>query len=120
MLFSWEGEQILWQGLTTTEISVAESSKFLRSSNKGVLLQFMGGEDPAPTETINPLFEKLLTELQVIFEEPKRLPPIRTRDHRILLKGNTKPVCVRPYRYLYYQKTEIEKIVWDFLKSGVI
>jgi hypothetical protein len=62
----------------------------------------------------------LLTELQVIFEEPKRLPPIRTRDHRILLKGNTKPVCVRPYRYLYYQKTEIEKIVWDFLKSGVI
>jgi hypothetical protein len=29
-------------------------------------------------------------------------------------------VCVRPYRYLYFQKTEIEKIVRDLLQSGVI
>jgi hypothetical protein len=43
MLFSWKGEQILLQGLTPTEISVAEGSKFLRSSNKGVMLQLLGG-----------------------------------------------------------------------------
>jgi hypothetical protein len=120
MLFSWKGEQILLHGLTPTKISVAEGSKFLRSSNKGALLQLMGGEDPEPPETINPLFEKLLTEFQVIFEEPTRLPPMKAHDHIILLKENTKPVCVQPYRYPYYHKTEIEKIVLDLLKSGVI
>jgi hypothetical protein len=120
MLFSGKGEQILLQGLTPIEISVAEGSKFLRSSNKGVMLELMGSDDFAPTETVNPLFEKLLTEFQAIFEEPKGLPPMRSHDHRILLKENTKPLCVWPYRYPYYQKMEIEKIVHDLLKSRVI
>jgi hypothetical protein len=90
------------QGLTPTEISVAERSKFLRSFSKRVLLQLLGGEVPVTTEPINPLFEKLLTEFQGIFEEPTGLPPMRSHDHQILLKGNTKLVCVRPYRYPYY------------------
>jgi len=67
----------------------------------------MGGEDPEPLETINPLFKKLLTKFQVIFEEPIGLPPMSTHDHVILLKENTKPVCVRPYRYPYYHKAKI-------------
>lgn len=32
----------------------------------------------------------------------------------------TKPVSIRPYCYPYYQKTEIEKIVDELLKNGVI
>ncbi|KAF5477262.1 hypothetical protein F2P56_003913 [Juglans regia] len=32
----------------------------------------------------------------------------------------TSPISTRPYRYPYYQKTEIEKIVADLLKTGVI
>jgi hypothetical protein len=55
-----------------------------------------------------------------VFEEPKGLPPIRSHDHIILLKEDATPVCVRPYRYPYFQKTEIEKIIRELLQSGVI
>jgi hypothetical protein len=99
------------QGLTPIELSVEEGSKFLRSSNKGVLLQVLGEESPVTSDIDNLVFEDLLTEFGGIFEEPTGLPPRRTHDHTILLKDNTKPICVRPYRYLYYKKTEIEKIV---------
>jgi hypothetical protein len=50
----------------------------------------------------------------------KGLPPTRSHDHRILLKEDSTPVCVRPYRYPYFQKIEIEKIVRELLQSGVI
>jgi hypothetical protein len=37
-----------------------------------------------------------------------------------LLKPNTQPICVRPYRYPFYRKEEIEKIVRELLTSWVI
>jgi hypothetical protein len=46
----------------------------------------------------------LLDAFADVFEEPKGLPPSRSHDHAILLKSGSKPVCVRPYRYLYFQK----------------
>jgi hypothetical protein len=118
--FNWKGEHIFLQGLNPTQLSVEEGSKFLRSSNKGVLLQLLGEESHVTSDIDNPVFEDLLTEFGGIFEEPTGLPPRRTHDHRILLKDNTKPICVRPYRYPYYQNMEIEKIVRDLLNSGVI
>jgi hypothetical protein len=36
-----------------------------------------------------------------------------------LLKG-TQPISVRPYRYPFYQKTKIERIVRELLELGVI
>ncbi|GLT71302.1 hypothetical protein SLA2020_433330 [Shorea laevis] len=62
----------------------------------------------------------LLDEFKTVFEEPQGLPPLRSHDHQILLKPGTSPISVRPYRYPYYQKSEIETIVRDLLKSGVI
>ncbi|KAF5468680.1 hypothetical protein F2P56_012817 [Juglans regia] len=55
-----------------------------------------------------------------VFDEPTTLPPHRDRDHQINLKKDTVPVSVRPNRYPYFQKTEIEKIVSELLKSSVI
>ena len=41
-------------------------------------------------------------------------------DHAITLKEGTTPISVRPYRYPYVQKQEIEKLVGDMLSTGII
>ena len=45
---------------------------------------------------------------------------MRGHEHQINLKEGTQPICQRPYRYPYYQKNEIEKIVKDLLEVGFI
>ncbi|KAL1555793.1 hypothetical protein AAHA92_11493 [Salvia divinorum] len=66
---------------------------------------------------------EVLTVLQgyrSVFDQPRGLPPSRLFDHRIHLLPNTKPVNVRPYRYPYFQKAEIERQVRDMLEQGII
>jgi hypothetical protein len=95
---------------------------FLHSStsdNKGFLLQILIPE-PAPASVlIPPPISELLSTYHQVFAEPKGLPPPRSHDHQILLKAS-QPVTVRLYRYPYFQKTKIEKIVRELLASGVI
>ena len=45
---------------------------------------------------------------------------MRGHKHQINLKEGTQPICQRPYRYPYYQKTKIEKIVKELLEVGFI
>lgn len=51
---------------------------------------------------------------------PEQLPPARSFDHRVHLLPGTKPVNVRPYRYPYFQKNEIEQQVKEMLEQGII
>jgi hypothetical protein len=62
----------------------------------------------------------LLNSFSYLFNEPQGLPPYRSHNHQILLKFEARPVNIRPYRYPHYQKNEIEKIVYELLKSGVV
>ncbi|KAA0060214.1 Transposon Ty3-G Gag-Pol polyprotein [Cucumis melo var. makuwa] len=55
-----------------------------------------------------------------IFEWPDKLPPRRDIEHHIHLKKGTDPINVRPYRYGYHQKEEMEKLVGEMLALGVI
>lgn len=48
------------------------------------------------------------------------IPPSRSQDHSIVLKEGTSPISVRPYKYPYYQKTEIEKLIKELLAMGTI
>ena len=68
----------------------------------------------------SPSLQKLLEEFDDVFGEPKGLPLSRNHVHKIPLKVGSEPVCVKPYRYPHFQKTEIEKIVDDLLSTGVI
>ena len=67
-----------------------------------------------------PEVQTLLDEFATVFKDSKGLPPSRGHEHQIVLKPGTQPICQRPYRYPYYQKSEIEAIVRDLLKSGSI
>ncbi|XP_042515336.1 uncharacterized protein LOC122089704 [Macadamia integrifolia] len=68
----------------------------------------------------NSNFQQLLQSYEDVFQEPKGLPPQRAQDHRIPLKEGSGPVSIRPYRYPHFQKNEIEKVVADLSKTGVI
>ena len=61
----------------------------------------------------------LLDQFSKVFEVPIG-PPIWGHEHQIVLKDDTPPVCERPYRYLYFQKSKIEKIVHELLDLGSI
>ena len=51
---------------------------------------------------------------------PSSLLLFRGHEHQIILKDGTPLVCERPYRYPYFQKSEIEKIVHELLEIGSI
>lgn len=59
-------------------------------------------------------------EFALVFETPTGLPPSRGHEHQILLKEGTTLICQRPYRYPYFQKSKIEKIVNELLEVGSI
>jgi Reverse transcriptase (RNA-dependent DNA polymerase) len=48
------------------------------------------------------------------------MPPRRDIDHQIPLLPLSKPVNLRPYRYSYFQKMELEKIIDELLEQSVI
>ena len=55
-----------------------------------------------------------------VFETPKDLPPICDHDHVIhVIRGSVSP-NIRPYKYPYAQKSEIEHMVAEMLEVGII
>lgn len=55
-----------------------------------------------------------------VFTEPAGLPPVRGNEHAFNLKEGSNPVGTRPYRYPQSQKDEIERLIQDMLKAGII
>ena len=73
------------------------------------------------TESVPAELSPVLKQFEDLFQEPSGLPPNRgVFDHRIPLKGDVKPVNIRPYRYPLKQKDIIEKLVQEMLDSGII
>jgi hypothetical protein len=106
-----------------------QSNKWLKKRNKGIMLQLINNEgqgekqeqeDQQVQKEEEGLFSDILEEFKDVFRVPTELPPSRSHDHAITLKEGELPVSVRPYRYPFFQKTEIEKIVKGLLQSGVI
>jgi hypothetical protein len=67
-----------------------------------------------------PLLDELFASFANVFAKPKGLPPARGRTHRIILKPNTAPVAVRPYRYPVAHKTELEKQCEIMIENDIV
>lgn len=123
MQFSVQGRHVCLQGLYLDQLRVNSELKSLKPSfinQHGWLLQ-MVALTQQQEETLIPVeVQKLLDCYNAFFEEPVGLPSVRAFDHKIVLKEGTPPISVRLYRYPHYQKTEIEKIVTNLLKTGVV
>ena len=57
---------------------------------------------------------------QEVFQEPQGLPPKKDIMHSIVLKLRAKPINVKPYKYAYHHKDEIERQVNELLQIKVI
>ncbi|XP_024043371.1 uncharacterized protein LOC112100028 [Citrus clementina] len=122
MDFTWENKSCWLQGIGPQSIQTASLTKItkeLRQGQSGFAICFhVNIEDSLNTTTPN--MQDLLKEYNTLFQEPTKLPPRREIDHNITLIEGTEPVNVRPYRYAYFQKAEIEKQVQEMLNSGLI
>ncbi|XP_042979958.1 uncharacterized protein LOC122310144 [Carya illinoinensis] len=124
MTFMCEGKTIEFKGMKLNSSVVEDGPKLLKATlakGKGILLQIIGEREVKEhSAVVEGQFSELLEDFKTVFDEPQGLPPPRSHDHQIILKEGTQPITNRPYRYPYYQKTEIEKIVAELLESGVI
>ena len=69
---------------------------------------------------MNPALAALLHRYTMVFTSPTGLPPPRDYDHSITLVSGAALVKVRPYRYPHSQKAQIELMVDQMLKDGII
>ena len=64
--------------------------------------------------------DDLLSKYTKVFKVLVGLPLLRGHKHQIVLKEGFPPICERPYRYPFYQKTKIEKVVHELLEFDSI
>ncbi|KAL4591091.1 hypothetical protein LXL04_004040 [Taraxacum kok-saghyz] len=77
-----------------------------------------------PTQTsghnTDPTIIALINTYSRIFDIPTSLPPHRTQDRHIPTLPTAAPVNIKPYRYPYYQKQIMTKMIGDMLSDGII
>lgn len=123
MKFTVEGAAYQLQGELdpqTSMVSCKAMKRLLRKEKEAMMVQVVPVANPSELEKVPSQITTLINKYKDIFQSPTTLPPAREQDHKIELMPNTSPVSVRPYRYPYFQKTEIEKIVQELLDNGVI
>lgn len=96
-------------------ISLKAMLRMIRKEGQGYLVEGEHKGIVVP-EFLQPTVEKY----EPVFHIPEGLPPSRGHEHGITLKEGTDPVSVRPYRYSQAQKDEIEALIQDMLKAGII
>jgi len=96
--------------------------KALNDEGEGFLLSYKVFKDHVKEEkwVCDKKLNTFLEEFDDLFHEPLGLPPKRSCDHTIALKVGTTTPNIRPYRYPYYQKNEIERFVKEMLTVGII
>eukprot|EP00253_Pinus_taeda_P012385 PITA_12385 len=96
--------------------------KLLKKGHHGVIAQFNAIQGvETKSLPIHPEMQQILNNHLPVFDKPHELPPSRgEHDHSIILVPGAQPPNVRPYRYPFTEKNEIEKIIKELLEAGVI
>ena len=86
-------------------------ANLLKKEQWGVISQLCSLEVLTSKSSISADLQQVLDNHSKLFETPKGLPPIRDHDHAIHLIRGSVPPKIRPYRYPYVQKSEIERMI---------
>ncbi|KAK8669793.1 hypothetical protein V6N13_104562 [Hibiscus sabdariffa] len=120
-----QGEHIhCWQGSSENILEPIQFHSFRRISGSKAIAEcyYLNFQSELPIEStvVQPELVAILSEFAPVFEAPQGLPPTRTHDHAIHLEPQAKQVNVRPYRYPYFQKSEVERQVQHMLNHHLI
>lgn len=102
--FFWNDKQQVLRGSSSVMITTLTGKKLVKMTKDGspvglLNIQCNALEVENCQNTIPDELSALLASFEDVFVEPKGLPPHRAVDHRIVLKDENKPTCLRPYRY---------------------
>lgn len=112
---------MLLQGLKPFVPAFQDGDQFFRPTvKKGLVLQIISCTPPLPFVLQYPAINDLLSKSTKFFKVLVGLPPLRGHEHQIVLKEGSPPIYKRPYKYTFYEKTKIEKIVHELLQVGSI
>jgi hypothetical protein len=86
--------------------------KLLKKGHKGVIAKLCSLNVQTSKPSIPLDIQGIIDKNSKVFEDiPKGLPPTRNHDHDIHLILRSVPPNIRPYRYPYAKKSEIECMV---------
>jgi hypothetical protein len=124
MKFSLEGKEIELRGITGKlgkVISSNSMTKLLKKGHREIIAQLCSLDVQTSKPSIPQDLQRIIDKHSKVFEDiPKGLPPTRNHDHEIHLIPGSVPPNIRPYRYPYAQKSEIEHMVEEMLEVGII
>lgn len=120
-----EGQKFIIKGDPSLSVSAATLKSALKSLTVDdetfwVECNIVNLEEVGEAKTIPAEISEVLMQFEDAFQDPQGLPPSRLQDHAIVLKEGANIPNLRPYRYPHYQKNEIEKLIKDMLKAGII
>lgn len=132
---NWRDLRISWQigrtwvslygdpDLCRGQISMRSMERVIKYTGTAYLLELASLFESKKQEeqtALQPAIQRLLDQYQGVFQTPQLLPPVRNREHAITLQEGSSPVNIRPYRYSFAQKNEIEKLVREMLNAQII
>ncbi|KAK8919224.1 hypothetical protein KSP39_PZI021927 [Platanthera zijinensis] len=120
--FTQQGTDYCLHGIRSSPLKEISLRSLQRLEEQGSMMAVILGmaAEGADTQRAPDPIQFLLAQYEDVFQEPHTLPPSRFRDHQIQLKTGTDPTNIRPYRYPYVQKAEIERSVREMLATGII
>ena len=92
----------------------------LNKEQWGIIAQLCSLEVQTSKSSISSDLQKVLENNSKMFKTPKGLPPIHDHYHAIHLILGSVSLNIRPYRYPYVKKSEIEHMIAEMLEAGII
>ena len=121
--FFLEGKEVELRGIAGNPGKIMSSNvmtKLLNKEQRGIIAQLCSLKVPTSKLSIFPDLQKVSENHSKVFETPKGLSPIRDQDHAIHSIPGSVPPNIRPYKYPYVQKSEIEPVSYTHLTLPTI